>query len=71
MITDDESGLNTSLVSLSEVEVEVLLMLLRESFIGIMEGGDTAEVQDDLLPAIIRLQIKLEEALDSQPIKRG
>ena len=62
---DDESGLNTSLVSLSEVEVEVLLMLLRESFIRIMEGGDTAEVQDDLLPAIIRLQIKLEEALDS------
>ena len=62
---DDESGLNTSLVSLSEVEVEVLLMLLRESFIRIMEGGDTAEVQDDLLPAIIRLQIKLEEALGS------
>ena len=61
----DQGNSKTKLVSLSEVEVEVLLMLLRESFIRIMEGGDTAEVQDDLLPAIIRLQIKLEEDLDS------
>ena len=65
MIISDQGNSKTKLVSLSEVEVEVLLMLLRESFIRIMEGGDTAEVQDDLLPAIIRLQIKLEEDLDS------